>query len=237
MTRDEQSGNPNQEVWSVNATLNEYELRALGALVEKQIATPDYYPMTLNALVNACNQKNHRDPVVSYDETIVSRALDSLREKNLAYVFHGAEARAPKYGHLFPKAFDLSEAEIPLMCALILRGPQTSGELRSRTQHLRSFESLAEVETLLQGLSLRDKPLIVKLPRQPGSRESRFAHLLGDPVEIEQREVSLHRAPSVQQAQAENDKIAKLEEEITSLRLELSELKQQFAEFKRELGG
>ena len=221
----------------MNATLNEYELRAIGALVEKQIATPDYYPMTINALVNACNQKNHRDPVVSYDETIVTKALNSLREKNLAYVFHGSEARAPKYGHLFPKAFDLSEAETPLMCVLILRGPQTSGELRSRTQHLRSFESLAEVETLLQGLSLREKPLIVKLPRQPGSRESRFAHLLGDPVELEQREVPPHQAHSIHQAQDEDDKIAKLEEEIASLRRELSEMNQQFAEFKRELGG
>jgi uncharacterized protein YceH (UPF0502 family) len=227
----------------VNPTLNEYELRALGALVEKQIATPDYYPMTLNALVNACNQKNHRDPVVSYDETIVAKALDGLRGKNLAYVFHGAEARTPKYGHLFPKAFDLSEAEVPLMCVLILRGPQTSGELRSRTQHLRSYESLAEVEALLQGLSLRDNPLVVKAARQPGSRESRFAHLLGGPVEIDQREIPQHQvplapsAPSVQQAQAGNDKTAKLEEEIASLRQELNELKQQFAEFKKELGG
>jgi uncharacterized protein len=221
----------------LNATLNEYELRALGAMVEKHIATPDYYPMTLNALVNACNQKNHRDPVVSYDETIVAKALDSLRGKNLAYVFHGSEARAPKYGHLFPKAFDLSEAETPLMCVLILRGPQTSGELRSRTQHLRSFGSLAEVETLLQGLSLREEPLIVKLPRQPGSRESRFAHLLGGPVEMEQSEAPPHLAPSVLQRHSENDKIAKLEEEIASLRMELSDLKQQFAELKRELGG
>ena len=221
----------------MNATLNEYELRALGAMVEKHIATPDYYPMTLNALVNACNQKNHRDPVVSYDETIVAKALDGLRGKNLAYVFHGSEARAPKYGHLFPKAFDLSEAETPLMCVLILRGPQTSGELRSRTQHLRSFGSLAEVETLLQGLSLREEPLIVKLPRQPGSRESRFAHLLGGPVEMEQSEAPPHLAPSVLQRHSENDKIAKLEEEIASLRMELSDLKQQFAELKRELGG
>jgi uncharacterized protein YceH (UPF0502 family) len=193
--------------------------------------------MTLNALVNACNQKNHRDPVVSYDETIVAKALDSLRGKNLAYVFHGSEARAPKYGHLFPKAFDLSEAETPLMCVLILRGPQTSGELRSRTQHLRSFGSLAEVETLLQELSLREEPLIVKLPRQPGSRESRFAHLLGGPVEMEQSEAPPHLAPSVLQRHSENDKIAKLEEEIASLRMELSDLKQQFAELKRELGG
>src|SRR5215475_12105162 len=184
--------------------------------------------MTLNALINACNQKNHRDPVVSFDEATVARALESLREKNLAYVFHGSEARAPKYGHLFPKAFDLSEADVPLMCVLILRGPQTPGELRSRTQHLRSFESLAEVETLLQGLSLREEPLIVKLPRQPGSRESRFAHLLGGPVETEQREFPPHQATSVQQTQAGADKIAKLEEEIASLRLELSELRQQF---------
>src|SRR5262245_20687063 len=206
-------------------------------MVEYHIATPYYYPMTFNALSNSCNQKNHRDPVVSYDETIVAKALDGLREKNLAYVFHGSEARAPKYGHLFPKAFDLSEAEVPLMCVLILRGPQTSGELRSRSQHLHRFESLAEVETLLQGLSLRDDPLIVRLPRQPGSRESRFAHLLGGPVELDQREVPQHQAPSIQKAHAENDKIAKLEEEIASLRQEFSELKQQFVDFKKELGG
>lgn len=218
----------------MSITLNEYELRALGALVEKQIATPDYYPMTLNALVNACNQKNHRDPVVAYDEATVAKALETLREKNLAYVFHGSEARAPKYGHLFPKAFDLSEAEVPLMSVLILRGPQTPGELRSRTQHLRAFESLAEVETLLQGLSLRDEPLIVKLPRQPNSRESRFAHLLGGPVEMEQIEAAPRASASVQQSQAGNEKIARLEEEVAALRLELSELKQQFAEFRKQ---
>ncbi len=218
----------------MSITLNEYELRALGALVEKQIATPDYYPMTLNALVNACNQKNHRDPVVTYDEATVAKALETLREKNLAYVFHGSEARAPKYGHLFPKAFDLSEAEVPLMSVLILRGPQTPGELRSRSQHLRAFESLAEVETLLQGLSLRDEPLIVKLPRQPNSRESRFAHLLGGPVEMEQIEAAPRASASVQQSQAGNEKIARLEEEVAALRQELSELKQQFAEFRKQ---
>jgi hypothetical protein len=218
----------------MSITLNEYELRALGALVEKQIATPDYYPMTLNALVNACNQKNHRDPVVAYDEATVAKALEGLREKNLAYVFHGSEARAPKYGHLFPKAFDLSEAEVPLMCVLVLRGPQTPGELRSRSQHLRAFESLAEVETLLQGLSLRDEPLIVKLPRQPGSRESRFAHLLGGAVEMEQVEAAPRAPSSVQQSQAGNEKIAKLEEEVAALRHELNELKQQFADFRKQ---
>src|SRR5262245_5917755 len=190
--------------------------------------------MTLNALVNACNQKNHRDPVVSFDEATVARALESLREKNLAYVFHGSEARAPKYGHLFPKAFDLSEADVPLMCVLILRGPQTPGELRSRTQHLRSFESLAEVETLLQGLSLREEPLIVKLPRQPGSRESRFAHLLGHPVEMDQLEDATHTATLTQPSQTRNERVAMLEEEIVSLRQELIELKQQFENFRKQ---
>ncbi len=218
----------------MNITLNEYELRALGALVEKHIATPDYYPMTLNALVNACNQKNHRDPVVSYDETTVARALESLREKNLAYVFHGSDSRVPKYGHVFPKAFDLSGAEVPLMCVLMLRGPQTPGELRSRTQHLASFETLAEVETLLQGLSSRDEPLVVKLPRQPGSRESRFAHLLGGPVEFEQSEIAPRAASSVQRTQVENEKITRLEKEVASLRQELSELQQQFADFRKQ---
>src|SRR5262252_5854263 len=213
--------------------MNEYELRALGALVEKHIATPDYYPMTVNALVNACNQKNHRDPVVSYDETIIAKALDSLREKNLAYVFHGSEARAPKYGHLFPKAYDLSEAEAPLMCVLILRGPQTPGELRSRSQHLFNFESLAEVETLLQGLSLRDDPLIVKLPRQHGSRESRFAHLLGGPVDMEQFEAAPQPERAPRPVSADGGKITKLEEEIAALRQELNDLKQEFAAFKK----
>lgn len=208
--------------------LNEYELRVLGALVEKHIATPDYYPMTVNALVNACNQKNHRDPVVSYDEPTVARALESLREKNLAYIFHGSDSRVPKYGHLFPKAFDLSEPEVALMCVLILRGPQTPGELRSRSAHLHQFENLPLVESLLQSLSLRDEPLVVRLPRQQGSRESRFAHLLGGPVEAE--------APSLQPASSisSQDRIDRLEEEINSIRAELADLKAQFENFKTQ---
>lgn len=208
--------------------LNEYELRVLGALVEKHIATPDYYPMTVNALVNACNQKNHRDPVVAYDEPTVARALESLREKNLAYIFHGSDSRVPRYGHLFPKAFDLSEPEVALMCVLILRGPQTPGELRSRSAHLHQFENLPLVESLLQALSLRDEPLVVRLPRQQGSRESRFAHLLGGPVEAE--------TPSLQPASSNSsqDRIDRLEEEINSMRAELADLKAQFENFKTQ---
>jgi hypothetical protein len=214
--------------------LNEYELRVLGALVEKQIATPDYYPLTLNALMNACNQKNHRDPVVAYDEAMVAKALETLREKNLAYVFYGSEARTPKYAHLFPKAFDLSEAEVALMCVLVLRGPQTPGELRSRTPHLHSFESLAEVESLLQGLSQREEPLVVKLPRQAGARESRYAHLLGGEVAFEQAEVAPRAEPAMRPSRGESERIARLEAEVATLRQELNELKQQFVDFKKQ---
>lgn len=208
--------------------LNEYELRVLGALVEKHIATPDYYPMTVNALVNACNQKNHRDPVVLYDEPTVTRALESLREKNLAYIFHGSDSRVPRYGHLFPKAYDLSQPEVALMCVLILRGPQTPGELRSRSAHLHQFENLPLVESLLQGLSLRDQPLVVRLPRQQGSRESRFAHLLGGPVDAEP--LSLPSPTST----PSQDRLDRLEEEINSLRAELAELKARFEDFKTQ---
>lgn len=223
----------------MDVVLNEYELRVMGALTEKQIATPDYYPMTLNALVNACNQKNHRDPVVSYDEATVVRALDSLREKKLVYTFHGSESRVPKYGHLFPKAYELNEAETAVMCVLILRGPQTPGELRSRTSHLHNFENLPEVETAMQNLSLRQPPLLVKLPRQPGSRESRFAHLLSGEINVEELAVMAERtdAPASSassSARGGNERIGKLEEEIAALRQELTELKQQFAEFRKQ---
>ncbi|HMV49201.1 MAG TPA: YceH family protein [Blastocatellia bacterium] len=219
----------------MDLVLNEYELRVIGALVEKQIATPDYYPMTLNALVNACNQKNHRDPVVAYDEATVVRALDSLRDKKLAYTFHGSDSRVPKYGHLFPKAYELNEAETAVMAVLALRGPQTPGELRSRTAHLHNFENLPEVETTLQNLSLREKPLVVKLPRQAGSRESRFAHLIGGDINPEELAAAVEKveapAPS---SRGGNERVAKLEEQVATLTQELNDLKQQFAEFRKQ---
>lgn len=219
----------------MDLVLNEYELRVIGALVEKQIATPDYYPMTLNALVNACNQKNHRDPVVSYDEATVVRALDSLREKKMAYTFHGSDSRVPKYGHLFPKAYELSEGETAVLTVLALRGPQTPGELRSRTSHLHNFENLPEVETTLQNLSLRERPLVVKLPRQTGSRESRFAHLLSGDLDIEELAAAAEKAEMpVSSSRGGNERVAKLEEQVAVLSQELTNLKQQFAEFKKQ---
>lgn len=214
--------------------LNEYELRVVGALVEKSIATPDYYPMTLNALVNACNQKNHRDPVTSYDEATVVRALDSLRDKKLAYTFHGSDSRVPKYGHLFAKSYELNEGETAIMTVLALRGPQTPGELRSRTAHLHNFDNLPEVETTLHNLSLREAPLVVKLPRLPNSRESRFAHLLSGDINIEEMAAAVERNETSSLRGGGNERIVKLEEEVIFLRQKLTDLEAQFAEFKKQ---
>ncbi len=210
-------------------SLNEFELRVLASLVEKQIATPDYYPLTLNALTNACNQKNHRDPVVAYDESMVQRALESLREKKLAYTFHGSESRTIKYGHLFPKAYELNNEETALLCVLILRGPQTSGELRSRSGHLHQFESLARVEQLLVDLSSRQEPLVVRLARQAGARESRYAHLLGGEVNLD-----VATAPPERRVAAEPPRNERLEEEVAALRREVAELRELFEAFRRQ---
>ncbi len=219
--------------------LNDFELRVLGALVEKQIATPDYYPITLNALTNACNQKNHRDPVVSFNEADVERALTSLRGKQLAFLFEGAVARVPKFGHTFPKAYELDPAEAAVLCVLMLRGPQTPGELRSRTPHLHNFESLAAVEETLQKLATRPEPLVLKLPRAPGTKEARFAHLLGGEIKFEAPAPDSSPTPASPPASAslaspaltpsETDRLTQLEAEVAALRKELEELKAKFA--------
>jgi uncharacterized protein len=217
----------------VDKVLNEFELRVIGALVEKQISTPDYYPMTVNALTNACNQKNHRDPVVSYDEMIVQRALDSLREKSLVYTFHGSESRSVKYGHLFPKGYDLDDGETAVICVLILRGPQTPGELRSRSGHLIQFESLARVEEILNGLAARREPMVVKLPRQPNARESRYAHLLGGEVEIDLQSGG-PVAERTERRGADQARIDKLEGELATLREEVKALRDLFDQFRKQ---
>jgi uncharacterized protein len=210
--------------------LNEYEVRVVATLVEKQISTPDYYPMTLNALINACNQKNNRSPVTAYDEEMVTRALNSLREKKLAFVFHGSEARVAKYGHVFPKAYDLSPQDVAIMCVLMLRGPQTPGDIRSRSGNLYNFESLAEVETTMDALLSRDDPgLIVRLPRGPGMKESRYAHLLSGDVMVEQIESATPRSD-----RADTEKLSALEETIAGLRHDLDQLKAELAEFRKQ---
>ncbi|MCA1558360.1 MAG: YceH family protein, partial [Acidobacteria bacterium] len=157
--------------------LDEVEVRVLGALVEKQITTPEYYPLTLNALALACNQKSNRHPVVNYDEETVSHAVETLRAKNLVYVFYGSTSRVPKYKHMMGEIFELTAQELALMCVLMLRGPQTVGELRGRTDRLYDFNGLDEIEETLSSLTGKEpQSLVSKLPRQPGQKEVRYAH-------------------------------------------------------------
>ena len=218
----------------MNTILNNTELRVLGALIEKQVTTPEYYPLTLNSLTLACNQKNNRNPLTSYDEATVEQALESLREKNLAYIFYGSTSRVPKYKHVITEVMHLSPAELALMCVLMLRGPQTPGELASRAARMYEFGGLEEVEATLSGLMSRDPdPLVTRLPRQPGKKESRFAHLLAGDIAIEQVSESVHtveRAPR----QTSSDRVAALEQEIERLKADFEQLKQQFELFKKQ---
>src|SRR6202011_2165892 len=162
---------------AVTILLNDVEARVLGALVEKDVTTPDYYPLSLNALVNACNQKNNRDPVMSLDEETVREALDTLHGKNLAGPAGGADSRVTKYEHRLQEAFNFTRGETAILCVLLLRGPQTPGELRGRTERMHRFEDLTEVQSSLQRLMQRDPPLVKVLQRQPGTKESRYMHL------------------------------------------------------------
>ena len=210
--------------------LTEVEARIVGALVEKQLTTPEYYPLTLNALTAACNQKTNREPVVSFDEETVTRSLENLREKNLVYVFYGSTSRVPKYKHMLPQVFELEPSEVAVMCVLLLRGAQTLGELRERTGRLYEFSGIGEVNETLDSLMRRDEPLVVRLERQAGQKEARFAHLLCGEVAAT---VYTPKTSSVNTA-AENERIEKLEQEIESLRGELNDFRQMFEEFKKQ---
>ncbi|HEY0386645.1 MAG TPA: YceH family protein [Pyrinomonadaceae bacterium] len=214
--------------------LDEREVRVLGSLIEKQLTTPEYYPLTLNALVHACNQISDRDPVVAYDEQTVTRALDSLREKNLAYIFYGSESRVPKYKHVVPEVLHLTPAQTAALCVLLLRGPQTVGEIRGRTGRLYEFKELQEVEATLEELTTHEpQPLVARLARQPGRKESRYAQLLSGPVEVEAQETAA-RPPARIDARAGQERIARLETEVEALRSEVAELKQQFDDFRKQ---
>lgn len=213
--------------------LSPEEVRVLGVLMEKQITTPDYYPLSLNALVNGCNQTTSRDPVVEYDETAVTRALDRLREKKLAFVYSGADSRTLKFGQKLQERLDLGRAEIASLCLLLLRGPQTAGEIRNRSGRLHEFATVADVESTLDGLIARQPhPLAVRLPRQPGTKEARIAHLLaGTPVTESPRTSSSSTTPPLPAAV---DRVTQLETEVQALRSELAELREQFAAFKKQ---
>src|SRR6202044_3886965 len=162
--------------------LSDVEVRVLGALIEKDITTPDYYPLSLNALVNACNQKNNREPVMTLAEETVRTALAMLQEKRLAGPASGADSRVTKYEHRLQEAFNFDRREIAILCALLLRGPQTPGELRGRAERMHRFEDLGQVQSTLQRLAQRDPSVVKVLPRQPGTKEARYAHLLSGDV-------------------------------------------------------
>ena len=213
------------------AKLTEIEARVVGALVEKQLTTPEYYPLTINDLVQACNQKTNREPVVSYDEAIVQKSVDDLREKNLVYVFYGSTSRVPKYKHILPDALELAPPETAVLCVLMLRGAQTLGELRERTSRLYEFSGLGEVSETLDNLMRRDEPFVVKLERQLGQKEVRYAHLLSGEV-IQTANVSAET--SISKRQAENERIETLEREVENLKTETAELRQMFEDFKKQ---
>jgi uncharacterized protein YceH (UPF0502 family) len=221
----------------VDTILNEAEVRVVGSLVEKQVTTPDYYPLTMNALVHACNQISNRDPVVQYGEPEVADAVESLRAKNLVYIFYGADSRVPKYKHMAREVFGLTAPELAALCVLMLRGPQTVGEVRGRTGRLYEFADLREAEETLEGLARRDEPLVTKLPRQAGRKEARYAHLLsGQPaVEDEAEGQAVTNAPRASSTRAgESERVARLEAEVEALRGELAEMRRQFEEFRKQ---
>ena len=212
--------------------LNEVEARVLGALIEKDITTPDYYPQSLNALVNACNQKNNRDPVMTLDEETVRQALSGLQGQRLAGPARGADSRVTKYEHRIQEVFNFTRPETAVLCVMLLRGPQTPGELRGRTERMYAFEHLDDVQSALQKLIERDPPLVKMLPRQPGTKESRYVHLLSGDVESSAYEVEERTALSP--ATGDSGRIARLEQEVVQLRSEIGEIRRQLAEFRKQ---
>ena len=214
----------------MNIELNQVEARVLGALVEKDITTPDYYPLSLNALVNACNQKNNRDPVMNLDEDAVRQALDSLHGKRLAGAMSGADSRVTKYEHRLQEAFNFRRDETAVICVLLLRGAQTPGELRGRTERMHRFNDLDEVQSTLQRLMQRDPPLVAMLARQPGTKESRFMHLFSGDVESWQPPPDA-RTSSVS---SDGERIERLESAVGELQKEISDLKQEFSKFRQQ---
>jgi len=219
-------------------TLTGIETRVLGSLIEKDITTPDYYPLSLNALVNACNQKNNRDPVMSLDEAAVRDALATLQEKRLAGPASGADSRVSKFEHRLQEVFNFDRREIAVLCVLLLRGAQTPGELRSRTERMYRFEALDDVVATLDRLAQRELPLACVLPRQPGTKESRYTHLFsGEPPDLSvarETSVGADDSPAHAGTNPTADRLAALEKEVATLRQELSEVQQQLAAFRKQ---
>ena len=215
----------------MNFILNPAEARVLGALIEKDITTPDYYPLSLNALINACNQKNNREPVTNFDEETVRLALRNLSDKRLAGTASGADSRVTKYEHRLQEVFNFTRPETAILCVLLLRGPQTPGELRGRTERMHRFEDLDEVLSGLQQLMRREPPLAKALGRRPGTKEIRYAHLLSGDVEAWEPPAE---TASFSPGSADAERIIQLEEKVAALQAEVAELKQQMTEFRKQ---
>jgi len=216
----------------VNITLNEVECRILGSLLEKEVTTPEYYPLSLNAVVNACNQKSNRDPVMNLDEGVVRQTLRSLEGQALVRSVSPADSRVTKYEHRLQEAFNFYRHEIAIVCLLLLRGPQTPGELRSRSERMHSFDDLSAVQWSLQHLMRREPPLVKPLPRQPGTKETRYAHLLSG--DVAQAEPELKVKADTLDRSVDGDRVRQLEEEIARLKNEVADLKQEFAQFRKQ---
>ena len=208
------------------------EARILGALLEKEITTPDYYPLSLNSLVNACNQKSNRDPVMTLEENSVRDALRTLHDNSLARSVSAADSRVTKYEHRLQEAFNFDRREAALFCELLLRGPQTPGELRTRAERMHQFDDLSEAQSALQRLMNREPPLVKVLARQPGTKESRYMHLLSDDA----KPVSSAAGREVPAApeQEKMDGLSRLSSEMAELRRDMADLKQQFAAFRKQ---
>ena len=223
----------------MNILLNEVECRVLGSLIEKEITTPEYYPLSLNALVNACNQKSNRDPVMNLDEAAVRQALHSLDGESLVRYVSAADSRVTKYEHRLQEAFNFYRYEVAILCVLLLRGPQTPGELRGRAERMHPFDDLGAVQSSLQHLMKREPPLVKVLPRQPGTKEARYVHLLsGDVGEWDAKSVA---EPQLPPASADGERITHLEKEVAALRndvadsqKEIADLRKEFAQFRKQ---
>ena len=217
----------------MDVTLNDNEVRVLGSLIEKELTTPEYYPLSLNSLTNACNQKSNRDPVMALTEEDIVRALDSLRFKQLV-VLSADGGRVPKYRHLLAEKLGLMPAEQAIICELLVRGPQTLKELRTRGERMYPFGDLAAVEEVLQELIRRENPLITLMVRQPGRKEGRYAQLFSELPECGDDSIEARPEAARQRVLAENERIANLEEEVAALRGEVVGLQQMMAEFKAQ---
>jgi uncharacterized protein len=220
---------------STEIQLSEVAARVLGALLEKEITTPEYYPLSLNALVNACNQKTNREPVMNLDEDAVTAALRSLSDLELAGAANTNDSRVRKYEHRLGEAFNFTRPEIAVLCVLLLRGAQTPGEIRGRGERLHHFEELSDVQAALQKLMQREPALVKVLARQPGTKESRYMHLMSGDVEVAAAEVARDSLSGVIGNEAgQGGRLERLESELATLQNELAELKQQFAQFRKQ---